>query len=108
MVGETADEPVQRCVRATREGADFPTVWEIVLRGHSLVVGQPVQSVEDGRACLKICIITGQWLVFDSGPENLACFAGSWSIDGDAHLCYSGGTRGRIEARKHTLIGGPS
>ena len=72
MADETADELVQRCVSAAREGADFPTVWETVLRGHSLVVGPPVQGVEDGRACLKIFIITGQWLVFDSASREFS------------------------------------
>jgi hypothetical protein len=71
-VDETADELVRRCVRATREGADFPTIWETVLRGHSLVVGPPVQDVEDGRTCLKIFIITGQWLVSDSASREFS------------------------------------
>jgi hypothetical protein len=72
MVDETAEELVQRCMRATGEGADFPTVWETVLRGHALVVGPPLQAVEGGRACLKILIITGQWLVFDSGSREFS------------------------------------
>ena len=70
MVDETADELVQRCIGATREGADFPTIWETVLRGHALVVGPPLQAVEGGRTCLKIFMITGQWLVFDSASTE--------------------------------------
>ena len=72
MVDETPDELVQRCIRAAGEGADFPTVWETVLRGHALVVGPPLQAVEGGRICLKILILTGQWLVFDSASREFS------------------------------------
>ena len=70
MVDETADELIQNCITATREGADFPTVWQTLLRGHSLVAGPPIQSIESGRVCLKIPLIRNQWLVFDSTSKE--------------------------------------
>ena len=70
MVNETADELVQNCVTATREGADFPTVWQTVLRPHALVVGPPIQGFESGRVCLKIPLINRQWLVFDAASKE--------------------------------------
>ena len=72
MVNEIADELIQNCISATREGADFPTVWQTVLRRHSLVVGPPIQGVEGGRVCLKIPLITNQWLVFDSTSNEFS------------------------------------
>ena len=45
------------------EGADFPTVWQTLLRRHSLVVGPPIQGIESGPVCLKIPLISSQWLI---------------------------------------------
>lgn len=66
MVDGTVDELIQSCITATREGADFPTVWQTLLRCHSLVAGPPIQSLERGRVCLKIPFLNNQWLIFDS------------------------------------------
>jgi hypothetical protein len=74
MADKTADELVQRCITAVREGADFPTIWETVLRGHPLVVGPPIQSIQGGRVCLRIPLITGRWLVFDSTSREFSLF----------------------------------
>jgi hypothetical protein len=46
--------------------ADFPTVWEAILRRHRLVSGPPVQAIRDGRPRLEIRLMTGQSIVFDS------------------------------------------
>jgi len=70
MVDETADELIQNCITATREGADFPTVWQTLLRGHSLVAGPAIQSIESGRVSLKIPLIDNQRLVFDSTSKE--------------------------------------
>ena len=70
MVDETADELIQNCITATREGADFPTVWQTLVSGHSLVAGPPIQSIESGRVCLKIPLIDTQWFVFDSTSKE--------------------------------------
>jgi hypothetical protein len=69
-VDETPEDLVQTCIRATQEGADFPTLWDTTLRRHPLVIGPPVQGVEGGRVCLKISLITGQRLVFDSASRE--------------------------------------
>jgi hypothetical protein len=72
VVEETPDKLVRNCVAAVREQADFPTVWQTVLKGHPLVIGPPIQSFESGRACLKIPLITRQWLVFDSTSKEFS------------------------------------
>jgi hypothetical protein len=72
MVDRTVDQLIENCVGAAREGADFPSVWQSVLRHHSLVVGPPVQGIEQGRVFLKIPLITGQWLVFDSASKKFS------------------------------------
>ena len=71
-VDETADQLVQRCVAAMGEGTDFPTLWETVLRRHSLVVGPPIQGVESGSVWLRIPLVTKQWLVFESASKTFS------------------------------------
>lgn len=72
MVDKIADELIANCVTATREGADFPTVWQTLLRRHSLVVGPPIQGIVSGRVCLKIPLISSQWLVYDSTSKQFS------------------------------------
>ena len=57
---------VERCIVARSGGADFPTVWETVLRRHWLVNGIPVQTIDNGRIQLEIRLITGHRLIYDS------------------------------------------
>ena len=71
-VDETADQLVRRCVAAMSEAADFPTLWDTVLRRHSLVVGPPIQRIEGGRAWLRIPLVTNQWFVFESASKTFS------------------------------------
>jgi hypothetical protein len=85
ILDKIADELIQNCLTATREGADFPTVWQTLLRLHSLVAGPPIQSIEGGRVCLKIqkfrlSAISGLFMI--RRPRNSVCFADSHSIEG--------------------------
>ena len=70
MREDTASDLLRKCVAARRDGAEFPTVWNLVLKGHALVVGRPIQEFEGERVHLKIRLITGQWLVFDSASKE--------------------------------------
>lgn len=67
---ETSEELLRLCADAMRKGADFPTVWQDVLRGHRLVLGVPEQAMKDGRAQLHVRLMTGQRLVFDSTSKT--------------------------------------
>ena len=69
---ETSAELLTRCLAASRNGADFPSIWHAVLKDHTLVVGPPVNSVRAGHITLEIPLITGQRLVFDSSSSELA------------------------------------
>jgi hypothetical protein len=66
-VVQTANDLVLKCTAAAKDGADFPTVWDLVLRGHPLVAGPPIQTFADGVGPqLEIRLINGQRLVYDS------------------------------------------
>ncbi len=69
---ETSAELLAQCLAASRNGADFPAIWHSVLKGHTLVVGPPVNSVRAGHITLEVPLITGQRLVFDSSSSKLA------------------------------------
>lgn len=53
---------LQLCSSARDQGADFPTVWRTVLRGHGLVAGMPIQMAADGCVWLEIPLTTGHRL----------------------------------------------
>jgi hypothetical protein len=64
MALETAaDRLVQRCSAARSSGADFPTVWNTILKKNRLVAGIPVQAIEDGKPVLKVLLASNQYLV---------------------------------------------
>jgi len=66
-VAETANDLVLKCTAVARDGADFPTVWDTVLKGHTLVVGPPIQTFDDEeRPRLEIRLINGQRIVYSS------------------------------------------
>ena len=65
-VVETANDLVIKCAAAALGGADFPAVWNSVLKGHPLVVSPPIQTfTDDLRPQLEIRLINGQRLVYD-------------------------------------------
>jgi hypothetical protein len=66
-VPQTANDLVFKCSAVARDGADFPTVWDAVLKGHALVVGPPIQTLDDeDRPLLEIRLINGQRLIYNS------------------------------------------
>ncbi len=67
-----ASELLQACVKAKRAGADFPTIWQTILRGHPLVVGPPVQRLEGQQPILEVALINGQRIVLDHLGYRLA------------------------------------
>ncbi len=69
---ETARELLGKCVEAMRQGADFPTVWNTLIKGHPSVMGPPVQHLEGDRLQLRVALISGERLVFDSGAKEFS------------------------------------
>ena len=66
-VADTVNYLVFKCTAVARNGADFPTVWDAVLKGHALVVGPPIQTFDDEeRPQFEIRLINGQRLVYNS------------------------------------------
>jgi len=61
-----ARDLVRQCVQAQGEGADFPTIWHTLLKGHHLVAGIPRQRFEGSRSMLEIPLINGYCVVYDS------------------------------------------
>jgi hypothetical protein len=69
-MAETANDLVLKCTAMARTGADFPTVWDAVLKGHALVGGLPIQSFDEELPQLEIQLINGQRLVYNQRPMN--------------------------------------
>jgi hypothetical protein len=67
---DTANDLVLKCTTMARAGADFPSVWDSVLKGHAIVAGSPVQSFDDEEGPqLEIQLINGLRLVYTSASN---------------------------------------
>ena len=62
---------VAQCQAAQAAGADFPTLWNEVLKSHPLVIGPPVQTVRDGKIRREVRLITGSAIAFDSDTNEI-------------------------------------
>ena len=72
-MAETANDLVLKCTAIARDGSDFPTIWDAVLKRHALVVGPPIQTFDDEeRPQLKIRLVTGQCLVYKADSNEYA------------------------------------
>ena len=69
---DAARDLLTDCAEAMRQGADFPTVWNTVIKTHPSVMGPPVQHLDGDRAQLRVRLISGQLLVFDSGSKEFS------------------------------------
>ena len=63
---------VDRCIKEREAGADFPTVWNRIVRAHPLVLGLPIQVMVGSEPQLKVQLINGQFLCFGNGSYYLA------------------------------------
>jgi hypothetical protein len=76
-VVDTANDLLIRCTAAARGGADFEAVWDLILRGHPLVVSAPVETfTDDERPQLEVRLINGQRLTYDLASNQ---YAVSWA-----------------------------
>ena len=57
---------IEQCRAARAAGADFPTLWNEVLKSHPLVIGPPLNTVRDGRIRREVHLITGCAIAFDT------------------------------------------
>ncbi len=75
-MAETANDLVLKCTAVARTGANFPSIWKAVLKGHVLVAGPPIQTLDDEeRPQLEIRLIGGQCLIYNSGSNE---YSVSW------------------------------
>ena len=58
------DALISECTRAARGGAGFPTIWDSILKSHSLVESTPIKTFEDEeeRPHLEVRLRNGYWL----------------------------------------------
>jgi hypothetical protein len=71
-VDQTSSGLLRSCNDALRNGADFPTVWQTIMRPHWLVRGLPEQHLDGDRSLLRIRLATGQSLMFDSAAKRFS------------------------------------
>jgi hypothetical protein len=72
MSKERAQDLAALCTRLVRNGNDFPTVWNTLLKNHTLFAGLPQSKIDGIRTILEIRLITGERLVFDGDAKNSA------------------------------------
>ncbi|GLS18528.1 hypothetical protein GCM10007874_15450 [Labrys miyagiensis] len=67
---KTSSGLLMQCLVSAEQGADFPTVWETILRRHPLITGVPLQTYRNSRPLLEIHLITHQNLIYDSHAQE--------------------------------------
>ena len=70
MSNERASDLARHCTELVRKGNDFTTVWSTLLKDHTLVEGIPREKLEHNRSLLRIPLVTGEMLVFDSDVKE--------------------------------------
>jgi hypothetical protein len=53
----------ERCAAAKSSGADFPTIWNTILKRNRLVASSPIQAIENGEPVLKVRLANNQELI---------------------------------------------
>jgi hypothetical protein len=69
---DTVRDLLRICMAERQKGADFPSIWNSILKRHPLVFSAPVQLLEEGEAKLAVPLITGQKLVYGAVGFSLA------------------------------------
>ena len=70
LLPDAVAQLAERCNAARLAGANFPTVWNTILKKNRLVLGIPIQALQDGKPVLKIRLTNKQHLVH--GPTGYA------------------------------------
>ena len=70
-MADVANELLQACNSASRDGADFPTIWQKILKGNIFVTGTPIQGINNEGPTLEIPLLTGQRLIFGAKVISL-------------------------------------
>jgi hypothetical protein len=80
QLADTATDLVRFCAAARRAGADFPTIWNTLLKGHPLVAGIPIQSLDGTRSILEIPLVTGHRITYEPDVREFGLSAGGARI----------------------------
>ena len=72
MSRERVHDLAELCTELVRNGNDFPTVWNTVLKSNTLVDGIPQSKLEGKRTVLEIRLVTGERLVFDEDSKKFS------------------------------------
>ena len=70
MFRERAHDLAVRCTELVRNGNDFPTVWNTVLKRNALVASSPHSQMEGAESVLEIRLITGERLIFHGDAKR--------------------------------------
>lgn len=70
MSKEGASDLARHCTELVRKENDFTTVLSTLLNEHTLVEGIPREKLERNRSLLRIALVTGELLVFDSDVKE--------------------------------------
>ena len=62
-MNDPGQELLEVCIALSRTGADFPTVWNEVLKRHRLVIGPPQSRVRGNEPIIEITLTTGQRII---------------------------------------------
>jgi len=71
-MNQAADTLVAECRRAAQDGAEFHTIWDSILRQHSLVASPPIETFEEQLPHLEVRLHNGYWLRYSVGTNDFS------------------------------------
>lgn len=60
------------CTQAAREGAEFPAIWDSILKSHDLVASPPLQTFEEELPHLEVRLRNGYWLRYSADTNDFS------------------------------------
>ena len=71
-MNQSAHTLVATCTQAAQEGAEFPVIWDSILRCHNLVASPPIQMFDDELPHLEVRLRNGYWLRYSAHTNDFS------------------------------------
>ena len=71
-MSELADSLVEACTTAAQEGAEYPAIWDSILKAHVLVASPPIQTFDDEQPHLDVRLRNGFWLRYSARSNDFS------------------------------------
>jgi hypothetical protein len=68
----TVDALIAECTQAARDGAEFPEIWDSILRSHRMVASPPIETFDEAQPHLEVRLRNGYWLRYCANSNDFS------------------------------------